>query len=165
MRERQVLGPGAPADPGGEQGSALILALILTIILTFLGFGLLTRSLLVTRIAGAERFSTKAFYAADSGIQASVPRLGVEQRGAFSYQLADLRGPLGDENRGQVNIDVTPWDFVGRMPAEGSQLGGGQDSPTPSFYYFFYRGTSTARQLFTRSERVVSATLKIKRPE
>ena len=165
MQRRHTPRARVTADRGRERGSALILALILTIILTLLGFGLLTRSLLVTRIAGAERFSTKAFYAADSGIQASVPRLGVSERGAFSYQLADLRGTLGNENRGQVNIDISEWDFVGRMPAEGSQIGGGQDASTPSFYYFFYRGTSTARQLFTRSERVVSATLKIKRPE
>ena len=46
-----------------------------TAILTFLGFGLLSRTLLVSQIAGAERWTAKAFYAADSGINVAKARL------------------------------------------------------------------------------------------
>jgi hypothetical protein len=138
----------------------MILALILTVIMTFLGFGLLTRSLLVTQIAGSERWSTKAFYAADAGLAAAKARLTIRRTLPFTFQLTDLRGPLGNENRGQVTVNVSDMNSVGApMPVVGTQVGGGQDPGSEPLYVMFYKGTSTARQAFTRTERVVSATM------
>jgi len=58
----------SPEQASGERGSALVLALYLVVILSLIGFGLLTRTLMVTRMAGSERWVTKTFYAADAGL-------------------------------------------------------------------------------------------------
>ena len=156
--------PLADALPSRERGSALILALVLTIILTFLGFSLLTRSLLVTRIAGSERWSTKAFYAADAGISAARVRLRIRRTAAFTFNVSDLRGPdvetQGDF--GQIQVAVTDLSQVGApQPVVGSQVGGGQGSGSEPLFVIFYKGTSASQQVLTRSERVITATLSI----
>ena len=144
-----------------EQGSALILALILTIVITFLGFGLITRSLLVTRIAGNERYSTKAFYAADAGLAAAKARLSIRRTAAFDFELSEIRVG-GTEARGIIQVDVTDMANVGApQPVVGSQVGGGQGAGTEPLYVMFYKGTSTAEQQFTRSRRVVTATMSL----
>jgi hypothetical protein len=148
-----------PVD--GERGSALILALVLTVVITFLGFGLITRSMLVTRIAGNERYSTKAFYAADTGFAAARARLRIAREAAFSYLVNDMRS-AGTQTRGAITVEVGDLSTVGEpQPAMYSQTGGGQGSSTEPLFYYFYKGTSTGRQAFTRSERVVTATMTI----
>jgi Tfp pilus assembly protein PilX len=154
--------PRCDADRARERGSALILALILTIVLTFLGFGLITRSLLVTRIAGSERWSTKAFYAADAGIAVARARLSINVTPAFNFQVTDFRGPLGNRNSGAINVWVSDMNQVGAPQlAVGWQAPGGQGAESEPMYITFYKGTSIARQNFTRSERIVSATLTV----
>jgi len=152
------------SPPSRERGSALILALVLTIILTFLGFGLLSRSLLVSRIAGSERWSTKAFYAADAGISAARARLTIRRTAAFNFNLTDLRGPdpTGLSDHGQIDIAVSDLAQVGApQPVVGSQVGGGQGAGSEPLFIIFYRGTSAAQAALTRSERVITATLSI----
>lgn len=158
--------PATPSasPPNWERGSALILALVLTIILTFLGFGLLSRSLLVTRIAGSERWSTKAFYAADAGISAARARLRIRATQAFNFTVADLRGVDTDNlgNYGQIQVAVSDLSQVGApQPVVGSQAGGGQGPGSEPMFIIFYKGTSVAQQALTRSERAITATLSI----
>jgi Tfp pilus assembly protein PilX len=145
-----------------ERGTALFIALVITVVLTFLGMGLLTRSLLVSRIAGSERYSTKAFYAADAGINAAQARLKIRRTQAFSFTLADMRGGI-DTTKAVTNItvNVTNLDSVGApQPVVGTQVAGGQGGGEP-LYMMFYKGTSTASQTFSRTERVVTATMSI----
>ncbi len=145
--------------PGGERGSALLIALILIIVLTFIGLGLLTRSLMVTRIAGSERWSTKAFYGADSGLQVAKARLRIRQTNQFNFTVSDLRGSQGGRLAGQINVAVGNLTTVGApRPVAGSQVGGGQGGAEP-LYIMFFRGTSTATQQLTRSKRIVTATM------
>jgi len=147
-------------DPrNGERGAALFIALVLVIIMTFLGFGLLTRTLLVARIAGSERWSTKAFYAADAGIASAKARLRIRQTIAFTFPVSDLRGAQGQRDAGQIQVAVSNLDNVGApQPVIGSQIGGVQGG-TETLVVMFYKGTSTAQQALTRSERQVMATM------
>ena len=148
--------------PNRERGSALILALVLTIILTFLGFSLLSRSLLVTRIAGSERWSTKAFYAADAGISAARARLRIRRTQAFNFNIADLRGVTAQDNYGTIQVAVSDLAQVGApQPVVGTQAGGGQGGGAEPLFVIFYKGTSVAQETFTRSERAITATLSI----
>lgn len=143
----------------GERGSALLIALILIVVLTFIGLGLLTRSLMVTRIAGSERWSTKAFYGADSGLQVAKARLRIRRTGQFNFTVNDLRGKTGALLAGTINVAVSNMANVGApRPVAGTQVGGGQGSSEP-LYMFFFQGTSTATQRLTRSKRVVTATM------
>lgn len=148
--------------PARERGSALILALILVVVLTFVGFGLLTRSLLTTRIAGSERWSTRAFYAADGGINFAKQRLRIRQTAPFTYYVADLRSGLTGGDAERVEVQVSEMQPVGApKPAIGTQVGGGQGSSTEPLFNIFYHGTSDATQPFTRSERIVESTMSL----
>jgi hypothetical protein len=145
-----------------ERGSALILALILVVVLAFVGFGLLTRSLLTTRIAGSERWSTRAFYAADAGINIAKTRVHIRQTAPFTFKIADLRGPLGTGDVGEVDIQVSPFrGFGAPTPVFGFQVSGGQGAGTENLVLQYYQGNSTATQDFTRSERIVASIMGI----
>jgi hypothetical protein len=50
-----------------ERGAALIMALMVSLILVFLGMGLLLQTSLGLQAAGTDRWVTKALYAADAG--------------------------------------------------------------------------------------------------
>lgn len=151
--------PGSPERRSAERGSALFIALILIVVLTFLGFGLLTRSLMVARITGSERWSTKAFYAADAGISAARARLRIMRTDAFVLPVSDLRGETGTSSAGQIQVTVS--ELVIASPAQaapGTMMPGGQGS-SQAFVSMFYRGTSTAQQALTRSERRITASM------
>lgn len=145
-----------------ERGSALLLALMLIIILTLVGVGLLTRSLLVTEIAGSERWSTAAFYAADSGIDVAKNRLRVNRLEAFSFDLKDLRGATGVVDAGNIQVAVDDLQQVGppRL-APLTQSASLQGSESEQLFVYFFRARSTALNQSTRSQRVVSAVMNV----
>lgn len=145
----------------GERGSALFLALVLIVVLTLIGMALLTRSMLVTRIAGSERWSTKAFYAADSGIEVAKTRLRTRTTTGFTFDVADLRE--ADRSREVEAIEVQVGDMSTVGPpriAMGSQTSGGQGGGDP-LYILAYRGTSNSRQELTGAERQITATMNV----
>jgi len=145
-----------------ERGAALFISLILILILTFMGFGFLTRTMLVTQIAGAERWTTKAFFAADAGINFGMARLRVRETGTFTYQLEDLRGYKGTGSKGQITVTVSDFGQTGVPIADfGDQTGGGQGSGTEALYSMSFSGEATSVQPLTRSEAVVSSTLSV----
>ncbi len=149
------------AESRSQQGSALVLALFLIIILGLLGTGLLTRSLLITRLAGSERWITKTFYAADSGLNAARARVRINQLAGFNFNLTDLRGAAGAQSAGNIEVAVAPLQNTG-VPrlAVGSQLGGGQGG-AEGLYVLFYRTESEAQQTLTRSRSIVSSILSV----
>jgi len=143
-----------------ERGAALFVALALIVIMTFLGFGLLSRAFLSSRIAGLERWPTKTFYAADSGIAAARARLKVRQTAGFNFQVPDYRGPTAQPAGQPINIQVSPLAQMGApRPAKGFQVGGGQGGGTQALYITLYQGVSTAVHTTTKSRRVIKATM------
>lgn len=141
-----------------ERGAALLVALALIVIVTFLGFGLLSRSFLSSRIAGLERWPTKTFYAADSGISAAKARLRLGRTGAFDFPVGDFRGKKARPTGRPIEVQVSPLVSAGPPhPVTGNQVGGGQGSGCQALYLSFYRTTAEAQHPTTRSRRVVSA--------
>lgn len=65
--------PGRPRDH--ERGSALMIALMVSIVMFFLGMGLLLQTSLGLQAASTDRWVVKALYAADSGAMLQVMRL------------------------------------------------------------------------------------------
>jgi Tfp pilus assembly protein PilX len=51
-----------------EKGVALVIALIMLIILTFIGISSISSSVFETKISGNERVGSSAFYAAEGGV-------------------------------------------------------------------------------------------------
>ncbi len=66
-------GPTAPCD--GERGSALMIALMVSIVMFFLGMGLLLQTSLGLQASSTDRWVVKALYGADSGAMLQVLRL------------------------------------------------------------------------------------------
>ena len=145
----------------GERGAALFVALALVVVMTFLGFGLLTRSFLSSRIAGLERWPAKTFYAADGGINAARARLRVRQTLAFNFAVPDFRGPNATAAGQPIAVQVSDLSMTGppRL-VSGSQGGGGQGGGTPLFV-MFYRGTSDSLHATTQSARSITATMSL----
>jgi Tfp pilus assembly protein PilX len=136
---------------GSQRGSALFLALMLILVMSTMGFGLLSRTLLVERIAGSERWATKAFYAADAGIEMAKARLKVNNTNTFDFTLNDLRN---GNVASQIDINVSALDQAGPpVFALGNQAGG-----SDGLYMFFYKGTSNSEETqLTNSARQVTA--------
>ncbi len=146
----------------GERGAALCVALALIVVLTFLGFGLLTRSFLSSRIAGLERWPAKTFSAADGGINAARVRLRVRQTLAFNFNVSDFRGPNATASGQPIAVQVSDLAMTGPpRPVAGTQTGGGQGGTSDPLFIMFYRGNSNALHTTTQSFRSITATMSL----
>ena len=120
----------APNRRDGERGSALILALLVAVVLVFLGMGLLLQTSLGLQAAGTDRWVTKALYAADAGamMQIEMIQLGaIGNPGAFVLEDdPNLSGML----KGQFTVTIT--DFCEAQPAT-PVIANGVPSSFPEF--------------------------------
>jgi hypothetical protein len=83
---RQPMLPATPEPSSRERGSALLLALMVALVLVFLGMGLLLQTSLGLEASGTDRWVVKSLYAADAGcnLQIEMVRLGeIGQPGSF----------------------------------------------------------------------------------
>ena len=104
-----------PRHRDGERGSALILTLLVSVVLVFLGMGLLLQTSLGLQASGTDRWVTKALYAADAGAMLQIHMI---QQGVISapgaFNLVDdpsLPGLL----KGQFAVTVS--NFCETQPA------------------------------------------------
>src|SRR4030042_3106830 len=58
-----------------ERGVALVIALIMLIVLTFLGIASISSSVVEAKISGNERVGSAAFYVASGGVEVGISRL------------------------------------------------------------------------------------------
>jgi hypothetical protein len=133
--------PILPTDPArdrnGERGAALILALMVSLVLMFLGLGLLLQTSLGLQASGTDRWVAKALYAAEAGAMMQIEMIQMGVLGApGSFVLADdpnLPGLL----KTQFNVTVTRLcEPEPRRPAETYQEG-------YSVRYFHVRSDAT----------------------
>jgi hypothetical protein len=145
--------PETTADD--ERGSALVLALLVTLVVSVLALGLIAHSMMVTRVAGAERWSVKTFYAADSGLNVAQTRAKVQELAAFDFDLRDLRTTAG-ATVGPVNVAVEALTPIGAPRLViGSEANAGQGVDT-TLIIQSYRTRSVAVHPLTNSERAVA---------
>ena len=104
---KPLVPPDSNSDRSGERGAALILALMVSLVLMFLGLGLLLQTSLGLQASGTDRWVTKSLQAAESGalMQISMIRRGVfAAPGSFVLEDdPDLPGLL----KTQFNVNVT----------------------------------------------------------
>ena len=89
-----------------ERGAAIIIALMVSLVLAFLGMGLLLQTSLGMQAAGTDRWVVRALYAADAGAQAEIATLSNGAVGMGSFILADDTG-LPGMLTGQYNVTVS----------------------------------------------------------
>jgi Tfp pilus assembly protein PilX len=99
----------------GERGAAIIMALLVSLILVFLGMGLMLQTSLGLQASGTDRWVTKALYAADAGAMLQIEMI---QNGAIgapgTFNLIDdpnLAGLL----KGQFTVTIS--NFCEAQPA------------------------------------------------
>ena len=104
-----------------QKGMALVVALIMLLVLTFLGISSITSSVLESKISGNERWGSTAFYATAGGIAVGISR--IPDISAYSGTIGSdenyRSGRLTDTSpQPQKNLGVilkpgyeTTWEF------------------------------------------------------
>ena len=111
-----------------ERGAALIMALMVSLILVFLGMGLLLQTSLGLQAAGTDRWVTKALYAADAGAMMQIemiqlwalgaaPDLTSGQIDAGIHGTFDLVDDPGLQGMLKGQFSVTISNFCESQPA------------------------------------------------
>jgi Tfp pilus assembly protein PilX len=143
----------------GERGAALILALMVSLVLVFLGLGLLLQTSLGLQASGTDRWVTKALYAADAGAMMQIEMI---QMGALaspsttSFVLADdpdLAGLLKTEFTVNVSRFCTTEPD---QPVEGYEAGD-EEGYSRRFFHFRSEATRNVGDLAGLTRAVVEA--------
>jgi Tfp pilus assembly protein PilX len=95
-----------PDGGGRERGAAIIIALMVSLVLAFLGLGLLLQTSLGLQAAGTDRWVVRALYAADAGTQLEIATLSTGAVGQGAFVLADDTSLAGFLT-GQFNVTVS----------------------------------------------------------
>ena len=110
-------------DRSSERGAALIMALMVSLVLVFLGMGLLLQTSLGLQAAGTDRWVTKALYAADAGAMMQIEMIQLGALGAApgasgmevgTFVLEDDPG-LPGMLKGQFSVTIS--NFCESQPA------------------------------------------------
>jgi type II secretory pathway component PulK len=104
-----------------EKGVALVIALIMLIVLTFIGISSISSSVFETRISGNERIGSSAFYAAEGGVYVGISRLPevTAYSGNIGSDESYRSGSLSDSSpKDQKRLGImlkpgfeTTWEF------------------------------------------------------
>lgn len=109
--------------PAGERGAALILALLVALVLVFLGMGLLLQTSLGLQASGTDRWITKALYAADAGALMQIEMITENAIGAPGTFILEDDPSLPGLLKGQFTVTINK--FCETQPGwgiEGSQF-------------------------------------------
>jgi len=124
----------------GERGAALILALMVSLVLVFLGMGLLLQTSLGLQASGTDRWVTKALYAADAGAMMQIEMIQEGVMGAPGTFILtddpDLAGLL------KTDFTVTVDNFCFTEP--DAVIQGTQSEEDDGFVQKFFHFRSTA---------------------
>ena len=89
-----------------ERGAAIIIALMVSLVLAFLGLGLLLQTSLGLQASGTDRWVVRALYAADAGTQMEIMTLASGAVGEGAFVLLDDPS-VGGFMSGQFNVTVS----------------------------------------------------------
>ncbi len=117
-----------------QKGVALVVALIMLLVLTFIGMGSITSSIFEVKISGNERIGSTAFYATEAGVQVGISRIPdiTAYSGTVGSDESYRSGTLTDSSpQPQKSLGVmlrpgfeTTWEFKRfRVNATGESFG------------------------------------------
>jgi Tfp pilus assembly protein PilX len=125
------------SDRSNERGAALIMALLVSLILLFLGMGVLLQTTLGLQASGTDRWVAKAMYAADAGVMMQIQMIqagAIGAPGSFVLQDdPDLDGFL----KGEYTVTIS--DFCETRPASEIRIEGEAWSDDFRARYFHLR--------------------------
>jgi Tfp pilus assembly protein PilX len=140
----------------GERGAAIIMALMVALILVFLGMGLLLQTSLGLQASGTDRWVTKALYAADAGAMLQIEMI---QNGAIgapgTFTLIDDPG-LAGLLKGQFTVTIS--NFCEAQPAT-PVIANGVPSSFPEFQTRHFHLRSDAERTIGALGGVTRATV------
>ena len=136
-----------------EKGVALVIALIMLIILTFIGISSISSSVFETKISGNERVGSSAFYAAEGGVYVGISRIPdiTAYSGTIGSDESYRSGRLTDSSpQPQKNLGVmlkpgfdTTWEFKRfQVNATGESFGAKKEIEVQVSLGPFATGTS-----------------------
>lgn len=109
MKQDQISAPEFATNRDGERGAALFLALMVSLVLLFLGMGLLMQTSLGLQASGTDRWVVKSMYAADAGVMAQIQMVQngvIGAPGSFTLQDdPDMEGFL----KGEYTVTVSEF--------------------------------------------------------
>ena len=103
------------SNRAGERGAALIMALMVALVLVFLGMGLLLQTSLGLQAAGTDRWVTKALYAADAGAMMQIEMIQLGVIGTPGTFVLEDDSTLPGLLKGEFSVSIT--DFCESQPA------------------------------------------------
>lgn len=113
-----------PPSRDGERGAALILALMVSLVLVFLGLGLLLQTSLGLQASGTDRWVTKALYAAEAGAMMQIEMIQMGALGSPSTFILEDDPSLSGLLKTQFSVNVaTLCETEPDRPVEGFQEG------------------------------------------
>ena len=131
--------PTRPHQRDSERGAALIMALLVALVLVFLGMGLLLQTSLGLQASGTDRWVTKALYAADSGAMMQIEMIQMGVVGAPGTFVLEDDNSLPGLLKGQFSVTVS--QFCETEPAQ--PMVGFQEGYLERFFYLRSEATRT----------------------
>lgn len=109
MMHAKISAPELVSNRDGERGAALFLALMVSLVLLFLGMGVLMQTSLGLQASGTDRWVVKSMYAADAGVLAQIQMIqngAIGAPGSFTFQDdPSMAGFL----KGEYNVTVSEF--------------------------------------------------------
>jgi hypothetical protein len=122
-----------------DRGITLVAVLmVLTILLSVIGAGLLFSGI-NTKITGNYQVGTKAFYAADTGINAAIGQLSESTSAATAALSGTLSSGLGYRSGHRTDSGAQPMVYKGTIAKPGYKLNRGSGYNTSGYTYQQYQ--------------------------
>lgn len=122
-----------------NQGVTLVVVLVvMMILLSIIGAGLLFSGI-NTKITANYQTGTKAFYAADTGINAAVNQLALDPSVATAALSRDLGGGLAYRSGHRTDSTPQPLQFLRMKSESGYSLGSGTGYNASGYAFYEYR--------------------------
>ncbi len=153
------MNPERPTRPlGDERGMALVLALMVLLVLTVIGAGLMTNVTTETKIAGYKVRDTQSLTVAEAGVQEAMLRI---RNGDFVDDLNPRNVTLiYDGVSGSIPVSGTDTTSLATLQAPGSYLGYSSATKNPMLLSIKYKtqGPSIVRYDDAASPKINTAT-------
>lgn len=116
---RRTRGP----DRSNRRGAAFLIAILVLLVMTIAGIGLMFNTSIENALAGNETRMSKAFYAADSGLQFAVQRMSSD----INFVGGRLPGGVSahtpfTDAKDEITVDVAPPVSVGYQIRAGDEI-------------------------------------------
>ncbi len=157
MKHRVTPECPARAD-SGEKGAALIMALLVSLVLVFLGMGLLLQTSLGLQASGTDRWVAKAMYAADAGAMMQIEMIQLGAVGAPGTFILEDDPNIQGLLKGQFTVTVS--DFCETQPVT-PVFAGGVPSSFPEYQTRHFHMRSDAQRTIGGLAGVSRATVEV----